>query len=51
MAYFTRLMSMILDFLKTPFTLWGYDFSFWGVFMTIAVLSLAFMFIRGVFSD
>jgi len=51
MENFTRLMSMIIDFMKRPFTLWGYTFSFWGVFMVITILSLVFWFISQVLSD
>ena len=51
MEYFTRLMSMIIDFMKRPFTVWGYTFSFWGVFMVIAILSLVFWFISEILND
>lgn len=51
MEHFARLMTMIIDFLKTPFTLWGYTFSLWGVLITALLLSVAFWFISEVFSD
>lgn len=51
MEHFTRLMTMIIDFLKTPFTVWGYSFSFWGVLIMVLILSVAFWFISEVFSD
>lgn len=51
MEHFARLMTMIIDFLKTPFTLWGYTFSLWGVVITVLLLSIAFWFISEVFSD
>ena len=50
MEDFLRLMTMIIDFWKTPFTVWGYTFSFWGVFMLVSVLSLVFCFICKIFS-
>ena len=51
MGNFTNLMSMIIEFMKTPFTVWGYTFSFWGVFMLAAILSMAFWFISEIFSS
>ena len=45
MENFVNLMTSIFNFMKTPFTIWGYEFSFWGIFITIALLSLAFGFV------
>ena len=45
MNYFVNLMTSIFNFMKTPFVVWGYEFSFWGVFITISLLSIAFSFI------
>ena len=51
MENFTNLMLMIIDFFKIPFTIWGFTFSLWGVFITLTLLSLVFWFIGNVFSD
>lgn len=51
MNNFMNLMNMIIDFMKRPFTVWGYTFSFWGVFMLIAILSVVFWFVGEVFND
>ena len=51
MDNFINLMTMILNFLKTPFSIWGVSFSFWGVFITVSLLSLVFWFISSLFSD
>ena len=45
MENFINLMTAIFNFMKTPFTVWGHEFSFWGIFITIALLSIAFGFI------
>ena len=51
MDKFITLMGMILDFMKRPFTIWGYSFSFWSVFITMALLYIVFWFIGSVFSE
>ena len=51
MEYFIILMSQIINFMKTPFTVWGYSFSFWGVFMLIMILSVVMWFIGEVFES
>lgn len=51
MEYFISLMTQIIDFMKTPFTIWGYSFSFWGVFMLIMILSVVMWFIGEVFES
>lgn len=50
MEYFVSLMTQIINFMKTPFTIWGYAFSLWGVFMLIMILSVVMWFIGEVFN-
>ena len=49
MEYFISLMTQIIDFMKTPFTIWGYAFSLWDVFLLIMILSVVMRFISEVF--
>lgn len=51
MEYFVQLMTQIIEFLKKPFSIWGYSFSFWGVFMLVLILSLVVWFIGEVFES
>lgn len=49
MEHFFALMSMIIDFMKTPIELWGFQFSLWGVFIFVMVGSIVFWFIGNLF--
>lgn len=51
MEEFARLMTMIIDFMKRPFTIWGYTFSFWGVLVLIAFLTVVLWFVSEIFSE
>lgn len=51
MENFFKIMSMVMDFMKTPFTLWGHQLSLWGIFITVSVLSIVFAFISSVFDQ
>ena len=51
MEHFISLMTQIINFMKTPFTIWGYSFSFWGVFMLFMILSIATWFISEIFES
>ena len=51
MENFTRLMTMIINFMKQPFTIWGHSFSLWGVLMLGCILSVVFWFISQILSD
>ena len=45
MQSFIDLMTQIYDFLKTPFMIWGYEISFWGISMFIILASIVFWFV------
>ena len=51
MENFIQLMTQIIEFMKKPFTIWGYTFSFWGVFMLMMILSVVMWFISEVFES
>lgn len=51
MENFKHLMSTLIDFYKTPFTIWGFEFSFWSAFMVVTILSIVFWFVGNVWSD
>ena len=51
MDNFISLMTSIIDFWKVPFTIWGFTFSFWGMFITLSIFSICIWFIVNVFSD
>ena len=51
MENFIRLMNLIIEYMKNPFTIWGYTFSFWGMFMLSAILSVVFWFVSQIFND
>ncbi len=46
MEYFLRLMELVLDFMRTPFTLWGFDLSFYTIAMFTLVFGLVCMIIK-----
>ena len=50
MEYFFTFMNMIIDFMKTPINLWGYETSYWGIFLFIMLGSFVFWFIGSIFN-
>ena len=40
MIFFLNMMTMIFDALKTEFTLWGFTFSLWNVFLVTFISAL-----------
>lgn len=51
MLTFLDFMQMIIDFMKTPISLWGFETSFWGIFLFVAVGTMIFGFIGGIFNS
>lgn len=51
MTYFKELMFMIYEFLKTPFYIWGYELSLWGILILVCLVSIVFGFVSGLFSS
>ena len=51
MEHFKTLMFMIYDFLKTPFNVWGFEFSFWGIIVLVCITSLVSYFLYGLFGN
>ena len=49
MLTFLDFMEMIIDFMKTPINLWGFETSFWGIFLFVIVGVMIFRFIGGIF--
>lgn len=50
MEYFFAFMEMIIEFAKTPINLWGFETSYWGIFLFVAIGSAVFWFIGGIFN-
>lgn len=48
MSTFLNFMTMIIDFMKIPINLYGFETSFWGIFLFVAVGTMIFRFIGGV---
>lgn len=51
MQSFIDLMNLIYDFLKTPFVIWGYEMSFWGVLILTVLASIVFWFVGELFGS
>lgn len=49
MASFGNFISIIFNFLKIPFTLFGFTFSFFNVFLALALCSLVGLLIGRIF--
>lgn len=45
METFSLFMSLIIDFMKTPFSLWGFEMSYWSIFLFVIIGSMIFSFI------
>lgn len=50
MEHFFTLMSIIIEFAKTPIDLWGFQTSFWGIQLFVMVGSFVFWFIGSIFN-
>lgn len=50
MEYFFTFMDMIIDFAKTPINLWGFETSYWEIFLFVTIGSMVFLFIGGIFN-
>lgn len=51
MKYFSMLVELVLQFMRTPFTIYGYTFSMFSVFMTVMVFGLVCLVVRGMFNQ
>lgn len=49
MEDFANLIALIVDFLKIDFTLWGFTFSLWSVFIWGILATLALWTIKKIF--
>ena len=49
MEYFAELIQVIVNFMKIPFTLWGFTFSLWSVFVWGILASLAIWAVMKIF--
>ena len=50
MEHFVTFMTMIIDFMKTPINLWGFETSYWGIFLFVMLGSFVFRFIGSIFN-
>ena len=50
MEHFVTFMTMIIDFMKTPINLWGFETSYWGSFLFVMLGSFVFWFIGSIFN-
>lgn len=49
MDVFIVFMGMVVNFMRTPLFIWGFQFSYWDVFLYVIIGFLVFRFIGGVF--
>lgn len=42
-----KLLGLCIDFMKQPFNVYGYEVSFWGIFMLLAVVYVICLMIGG----
>ena len=49
MEYFAEIIDVIITFMKIPFTLWGFTFSLWSVFIWGLLASLAIWAVMKIF--
>lgn len=49
MEYFAEIIDVIITFMKIPFTLWGFTFSLWSVFVWGILASLAIWALMKIF--
>lgn len=45
------LINMCIEFMKTEITVYGFTFSFWGIFIFTIVASIAAYVVGGIFFD
>lgn len=50
MEDFLAFMNIIIEFMKTPLNLWGFETSYWGIFLFIMLGSFVFWFIGSIFN-
>lgn len=48
MDYFISFMFSIIDFMKTPINIWGFETSMWGILIFVMLGSIVFSFIGGL---
>ena len=51
MSDFLNVMKLVINFLKRPFSLYGFTFSLWDVVILIIITSIIVSFIRSVYGD
>lgn len=50
MEYLGRIFQLCIDFMKTPINVLGYEISFWGIFIFMAVCDIIALMIGGFLS-
>lgn len=51
MEQFVTFMSMIIEFMKTPIILWGFETSLWGIMLFVMLAGFVASFIGGLFDN
>lgn len=51
METFIAFMQMIIEFAKSPINLWGFETSFWNIFLYTMLGSAVFWFIGSLFNN
>lgn len=51
MSDFFNTMSLVINFFKHPFTLYGFTFSLWDVIVFILITGAIISFIRTIYGD
>ena len=49
MEQFAIFMTLIIEFMKTPVNLWGYETSFWSIMLFVMISGIVAAFISGIF--
>ena len=49
MEYFVSMMNLIIEFMKRPIYIYGFEFSIWGIFIFVILATIVFSFIGGLF--
>lgn len=51
MSDFLGVMGLVFRFLKSPFTVYGFTFSFFDIFVFMIITGIAITFLRLLFGD
>ena len=50
MEHFFSFMNIIIEFMKRPMFLWGFETSFWNIFLYVILGTMVLWFIGSIFN-